>query len=162
MSENLIIDKSLSKEEQYKTLIPQIEALVFGEKNLIANISNIIAALNQTFNFWWVGVYFVENDELILGPFQGPIACTRIKKGKGVCGTSWEKEETILVPDVNAFEGHIACSSATQSEIVVPFKNQHGKIAGVIDVDSELLNNFDEVDKIYLEKISTIIQRLYS
>lgn len=160
MSENLIIDKSLSKQAQYEALIPQIEALIYGESNFIANVSNIIAAINQTFKFWWVGVYFVDSDELVLGPFQGPIACTRIKKNKGVCGTSWAKEETIIVPDVNQFEGHIACSSATQSEIVIPIFNKDNKITGVLDVDSEYLNHFDETDKIYLEKICSIIQTL--
>ena len=162
MSENLIIDTSLSKKEQYQILIPQIEALIYGEPNFIANISNIIAALNDTFKFWWIGVYFSDNEELILGPFQGPIACTRIKKGKGVCGGSWEKRETLIVSDVNQFEGHIACSSATRSEIVIPLFDKNNTIIGVLDVDSEHLDNFDETDKIYLEKISSIIQQIYS
>jgi len=162
MSENLIIDQTLSKQAQYEALIPQIEALIYGEPNFIANISNIVAALNQTFKFWWVGVYMVDNDELVLGPFQGPIACTRIKKGKGVCGTTWAKEETIIVPDVNQFEGHIACSSATQSEIVVPIFDKENQVVGVLDVDSEHLDSFNETDKIYLEKICSIIQRIHS
>lgn len=162
MAEELIIDTNLSKKEQYETLVPQIEALIYGETNFIANISNIIAALNETFKFWWIGVYFVDGEELVLGPFQGPIACTRIKKGKGVCGISWSKNDTIIVPDVNQFEGHIACSSATQSEIVLPLKNNQNQIFGVLDIDSEHLNNFDETDKIYLEKITSIIQKIYS
>ena len=162
MSENLIIDQTFSKQAQYEALIPQIEALIYGEPNFIANISNIVAALNQTFKFWWVGVYMVDNDELVLGPFQGPIACTRIKKGKGVCGTTWAKEETIIVPDVNQFEGHIACSSATQSEIVVPIFDKENQVVGVLDVDSEHLDSFNETDKIYLEKICSIIQRIHS
>lgn len=158
MAEELLIANTLTKEEKYKTLIPQIEGLVFGEKNTIANIANIMAALKQTFNFWWIGVYLVENSELVLGPFQGPIACTRIAKGKGVCGTSWLKEETLVVPDVEEFPGHIACSSASKSEIVVPIFNKENKVYGVLDVDSEHLNHFDETDKIYLEKICSIIQ----
>ena len=162
MAEELTINTSLSKKEQYETLIPQIEALIYGEPNFIANISNIIAALNETFKFWWTGIYFVYGDELVLGPFQGPIACTRIKKGKGVCGTSWQNESTLIVPDVNQFEGHIACSSTTQSEIVLPLRNKENQIIGILDIDSEHLNQFDDTDKIYLEKISYIIQRIYS
>ena len=141
-----------SKEEQYITLIPQIRALIAGEANLIANLANIAASLKQQFNFFWVGFYLVEGQELVLGPFQGPIACTRIKKGKGVCGTSWEKNETIIVPDVEAFPGHIACSSLSKSEIVIPFV-QSNKIIGVLDVDSDEYNSFDEIDAKYLKEI---------
>lgn len=151
MAESLEISTG-SKEEQYITLIPQIRALIAGEANLIANLANIAASLKQQFNFFWVGFYLVEGQELILGPFQGPIACTRIKKGKGVCGTSWEKNETIIVPDVEAFPGHIACNSLSKSEIVIPFV-QSNKIIGVLDVDSNEYNSFDEIDAKYLKEI---------
>lgn len=151
MSENLII-KGDSKKELYENLLPQIKSLVEGETDEIANMANISACLKDTFNFWWVGFYRVIGDELVLGPFQGPLACTRIKLGKGVCGTAWKNAETIIVPDVDAFPGHIACSSLTKSEIVVPvFKN--GVIAAVLDIDSEKAANFDETDKEYLERL---------
>lgn len=144
MAESLFINNG-TKVEQYKELLPQITALVSGESNLTANLANTVAALKMTFDFFWVGFYVVENDQLVLGPFQGPIACTRISKGKGVCGTSWEKKETILVPDVDAFPGHIACSSASRSEIVVPvLKND--EVVAVLDVDSDQLNDFDQAD----------------
>lgn len=151
MSENLII-KGDSKKELYENLLPQIKALVEGENDTIANMANISACLKDTFNFWWVGFYRVIGEELVLGPFQGPLACTRIRKGKGVCGTAWQKAETIVVPDVDEFPGHIACSSLTKSEIVVPvFKD--GKIIAVLDIDSERTANFDDVDKEFLEKL---------
>ena len=151
MSENLII-KGDSKKELYENLLPQIKALVEGENDMIANMANISACLKDTFNFWWVGFYRVINDELVLGPFQGPLACTRIRKGKGVCGTAWQRAETVIVPDVDEFPGHIACSSLTKSEIVVPvFKD--GKIIAVLDIDSERTANFDDVDKEFLEKL---------
>lgn len=151
MSENLII-KGDSKKELYENLLPQIKALVEGENDTIANMANISACLKDTFNFWWVGFYRVIGEELVLGPFQGPLACTRIRKGKGVCGTAWQKAETIVVPDVDEFPGHIACSSLTKSEIVVPvFKD--GKIIAVLDIDSEKTANFDDVDKEFLEKL---------
>lgn len=151
MSENLII-KGDSKKELYENLLPQIKALVEGENDTIANMANISACLKDTFNFWWVGFYRVIGEELVLGPFQGPLACTRIRKGKGVCGTAWQKAETIVVPDVDEFQGHIACSSLTKSEIVVPvFKD--GKIIAVLDIDSERTANFDDVDKEFLEKL---------
>ena len=151
MSENLII-KGDSKKELYDNLLPQIKALVEGENDMIANMANVAACLKDTFNFWWVGFYRVINDELVLGPFQGPLACTRIRKGKGVCGTAWQRAETVIVPDVDEFPGHIACSSLTKSEIVVPvFKD--GKIIAVLDVDSERTANFDDVDKEFLEKL---------
>jgi GAF domain-containing protein len=155
--EEVVINISENKENQYKSLIPQIQALIDGETNLVANLANITAALKTQFNWWWVGFYWVEENELILAPFQGPIACTRIQKGKGVCGTAWKEEKTIIVPDVTKFSGHIACSSFSKSEIVVPvFKNKI--VIGVLDVDSDQLNCFDEIDQQYLEKIVSLIQ----
>lgn len=155
MAEDLTILKG-SKQEQYESLIPQIEGLLYGENNLIANLANISAALKEQFNWWWVGFYWIHEDELVLGPFQGPVACTRIKKGRGVCGGAWEQEKTLIVEDVEKFPGHIACSSASKSEIVVPvYKN--GSIVGVLDVDSSLLADFDETDQHYLEKIVGMI-----
>jgi L-methionine (R)-S-oxide reductase len=151
MAEDLQIAKG-TKEEQYRTLLPQIKALTEGEPDLIANLANIAAALKEQFNWWWVGFYLVKDDELVLGPFQGPIACTRIRKGRGVCGTSWEKATTLIVPDVEQFPGHIACSSLSKSEIVVPIL-RNNTVVGVLDVDSEHLNYFDETDKYYLEEI---------
>ncbi|MDH5379552.1 MAG: GAF domain-containing protein [Cyclobacteriaceae bacterium] len=152
MAEELIIPKTDSREDIYKSILPQIQALTAGETDLIANLANITAALMEAFRFLWVGFYIVKEDELVLGPFQGPVACTRISKGKGVCGTAWEKAETILVPDVEEFPGHIACSSASRSEIVVPvIKN--GKVIMVLDVDSEKVNNFSGIDQKYLEEI---------
>jgi L-methionine (R)-S-oxide reductase len=156
MSEELYIDKNTSREEKYQSLVPQIQALIAGEDDLIANMANISAALKEVFSFFWVGFYIVKNDELVLGPFQGPIACTRIALGKGVCGTSWKEAKTIIVPDVDQFPGHIACSSASRSEIVVPvFKN--GKIIAVLDVDSEHLDHFDKTDEIYLTKLTSLL-----
>lgn len=146
-----------SKQEQYQALIPQIKAIIEGEEDLIANLANIAAALKQQFNWWWVGFYWVKGDELVLAPFQGPLACTRIKKGKGVCGTSWQKEETILVKDVNKFPGHIACSSLSKSEIVIPVFNAKKQVVGVLDVDSEHLNFFDEIDQKNLQEIVGLI-----
>lgn len=152
MAEELHIS-GVSREEKYKSLLPQIDSLLDGETDAVANAANICAALRQTFHFFWIGFYFVKNDELVLGPFQGDVACTRIQKGRGVCGTSWEKKETILVPDVDAFPGHIACSSLSRSEIVVPvFKNN--EVVAVIDLDSDKLNDFSHIDKIYLEQIA--------
>lgn len=145
-----------SKQEQYEALLPQIEALISGEPDLIANLANISAALFQQFKWLWVGFYIVRAEELVLGPFQGPIACTRIRKGKGVCGTSWERAETLVVPDVEKFPGHIACSSLSRSEIVVPLIDK-GNVWGVLDVDSIELNDFDAVDKKYLELLVTRI-----
>ncbi len=158
MAEQLDI-KAGSKTEQYQILIPQIKALIEGEPNMVANTANIAAALRQTFNWFWVGFYFVEGDSLVLGPFQGDIACTRIQSGKGVCGTAWEKAESLIVPDVNAFPGHIACSALSQSEIVVPVIKD-GKVHMILDVDSDQLNDFDETDKMYLENIANIIASL--
>jgi L-methionine (R)-S-oxide reductase len=155
MSENLEIVAG-SKLEKYTSLLPQIESLCFGERNKIANLANVCAALRQTFGFFWVGFYEVdptaERPELVLSAFQGDIACTRIAKGRGVCGTAWQTENTQLVPDVEQFPGHIACSAATRSEIVVPvFKNKH--VIAVLDVDSDVLNDFDEQDVLALEKL---------
>ena len=152
MSENLII-KGDSKKELYENLLPQIKSLIEGEDDIIANMANVAACLKDTFNFWWVGFYRVVGDELVLGPFQGPLACTRIRKGKGVCGTAWQNAQTVIVPDVDAFPGHIACSSLTKSEIVVPIINK-GVVTAVLDIDSEKADNFDDTDKFYLEKIA--------
>lgn len=151
MSENLIIQGN-NKQELYENLLPQIKSLVEGETDEIANMANVSACLKDTFNFWWVGFYRVIDNELVLGPFQGPLACTRIRKGKGVCGTAWQETKTQIVPDVDAFPGHIACSSLTRSEIVVPII-KNGEVVAVLDIDSEKLANFDEVDKENLEKL---------
>ena len=156
MAEDLTVTKEGTKEEQYISLIPQIEALMYGETDQIANLSNICAALKEQFNWFWVGFYLVKNDELVLGPFQGPVACTRIKKGKGVCGASWAQQETIIVPDVDSFPGHIACASASKSEIVLPIF-QGNTIIGVLDVDSEYLSHFDDIDFVYLNKIIRLL-----
>jgi len=142
----------MSKEETYKSLLPQIRELTKNERDLTANLANISAALKQAFGFFWVGFYLVKESELVLGPFQGPVACTRIPLGKGVCGTAWKERKTIIVPDVEQFPGHIACSSESKSEIVVPLFN-NGEIIGVLDIDSDRLNTFDETDVAYLEKI---------
>ncbi len=158
MAEDLNIQTG-TKQEQYEALIPQIAGLLQGETNLIANLANISAALKEQFNWWWVGFYWIHNEELVLGPFQGPVACTRIKKGRGVCGSTWEKGVTIIVDDVEKFPGHIACSSASKSEIVVPVFDK-GNIVGVLDVDSAHLSDFDEIDQLYLEKIVGLIPGL--
>ena len=151
MAEDLLITKG-SKAEQYEALLPQIMGLIEGENDLIANLANISAALKEQFNWLWVGFYLVKQNELVLGPFQGPVACTRIKKGRGVCGTAWEKANTLIVPDVEKFPGHIACSSLSRSEIVLPiFKDNI--VIGVLDVDSAYLNSFDHTDQQFLEKI---------
>lgn len=152
MSEELIISRSENKTERYETLLPQVRALVTDEPNFVANMANVCAALKEAMGFFWVGFYLVEEDELVLGPFQGPVACTRIQKGKGVCGSSWASKETVIVPNVDEFPGHIACSSQSKSEIVIPgIKNN--KVILVLDVDSDRLNDFDEVDKKYLTQI---------
>lgn len=159
MAEELLISSSADKSARYATLIPQIEALVSDEPDFIANLSNIAAALKQTMDFFWVGFYLVKGDQLVLGPFQGPIACTRINLGKGVCGTSWKEKKTIIVPNVDEFPGHIACSSASRSEIVLPaFKN--GEVLLVLDVDSDKLNDFDATDEESLEKVMRIVETL--
>lgn len=157
MAENLIVATSPEKAERYETLLPQIESLIAGESDLVANLSNIAAALKQTFGFFWVGFYLVKEDQLVLGPFQGPIACTRIGFGKGVCGAAWKQEETIVVPNVDEFPGHIACSSDSKSEIVLPaFKN--GKVFLVLDVDSDKLNDFDDTDAQFLGRLMKLIE----
>ena len=155
MAEDLQIIKG-SKTEQYEALIPQIKGLLTGESNLIANLANTAAALKEQFGWFWVGFYLVEKDELVLGPFQGPVACTRIKKGRGVCGSSWEQAKTLIVPDVEKFPGHIACSSLSKSEIVVPLFKE-GNIWGVLDVDSSEYNQFDETDQHYLGQIVALL-----
>ena len=157
MAEDLSINTSTDKAEQYKSLIPQIEALLYGEPDLVANLANVCAALKEQFKWFWVGFYLVKNGELVLGPFQGPVACTRIGKGKGVCGAAWAQAETVIVPDVEAFPGHIACSSLSKSEIVVPLLGEIGVVA-VLDVDASELDQFDETDKLYLEQIVKLIK----
>jgi len=145
-----------TKEEKYTLLLKQAQALVEGETNIVANMANLSALLNETFHFWWTGFYLVHDKELVLGPFQGPVACTRIGFGKGVCGTSWKEQRTVIVPDVEEFPGHIACSSLSRSEIVVPIK-RNDEVTGVIDIDSEQLNTFDETDAKYLERLAEIM-----
>lgn len=155
MAEDLTIVRG-NKQEQYESLIPQIKGLLDGEPDQVANLANVAAALKEQFGWFWVGFYLVKGDELVLGPFQGPVACTRIRKGRGVCGSSWANASTLIVPDVEKFPGHIACSSLSKSEIVVPlFKN--GEVIGVLDVDSELLDQFDETDQRFLEAIVALI-----
>ena len=159
MAEELLVSTSADKAEKYQTLLPQIEGLISGEGDMIANLSNIAAALKQTMNFFWVGFYLVKENQLVLGPFQGPIACTRIDYGRGVCGHAWKEKKTIIVPNVEEFPGHIACSSASQSEIVLPaFKKE--TVALVLDVDSDKLNDFDSRDQEALEKLMRIIERI--
>lgn len=155
MAEDLQI-KLGTKEEQYQSLLPQIKGLVHGETDLIANLANVVAALKEQFCWFWVGFYLVKNNELVLGPFQGPVACTRIKKGRGVCGACWEKAETIIVPDVEKFPGHIACSSLSKSEIVIPIL-QNNEVVSVLDVDSDSFNHFDEIDQLYLKQIVSLL-----
>jgi L-methionine (R)-S-oxide reductase len=160
MAESLIVDQNLTKEEKYEALLPQIEALVTGETDLIANLSNMMAALHHGMGFFWVGVYFNKEGQLVLGPFQGPVACTRIPYHKGVCGACYTRQETILVPDVEAFPGHIACSSDSKSEIVIPVIKD-GEVKLVLDVDSDQLNDFDEVDQKYLEQLMKLVESWY-
>ena len=155
MAEDLTIVKG-DKLAQYQSLIPQIKSLLEGETDLIANMANVCAALKEQFNWFWVGFYLVKQNELVLGPFQGPVACTRIQKGRGVCGTSWAQEKTLIVPNVDEFPGHIACSNLSKSEIVILI-TKNGEVIGVFDVDSELLNQFDEVDQKGLEEIMMLI-----
>ena len=155
MSEELKVANG-TKAEKYAELLPQIQAVVSGESDLIANMANVASMLHETFRFWWTGFYRVVDGELVLGPFQGPLACTRIAKGKGVCGTAWAERQTLIVPDVDAFPGHIACSSLSRSEIVVPVIRQ-GEIIAVLDIDSEHLSTFDDTDRENLEKITSIL-----
>src|SRR5580765_580664 len=156
MSEDLYIIRG-TKEEQYTNLLPQVKGLLEGETELVANLANVTAALKEQFNWLWVGFYLVKNDELVVGPFQGPVACTRIKKGRGVCGTSWAEAKTMIVPDVEKFPGHIACSSLSRSEIVLPVI-RNNQVIGVLDVDSVDLNHFDETDRVYLEKVLELLE----
>ncbi|WP_416867934.1 MAG: GAF domain-containing protein [Imperialibacter sp.] len=157
MAETLFIPQEATKQDKYESLVPQVEALIAGEPDLTANLANIAAALKYGMGFFWVGFYMVKDDQLVLGPFQGPIACTRINLGKGVCGSSWKEARTFIVPDVDQFPGHIACSGDSKSEIVLPIIRE-GKVLGVLDVDSDRLNEFDEVDQRYLEQIIDMLQ----
>ena len=156
MAEELKIANG-GKEERYALLYKQIEALVEGETDTIANMANVSAMIHHTFRFWWTGFYRVQGEELVLGPFQGPLACSRIKFGRGVCGTTWKERRTQVVPDVEQFPGHIACNSASKSEIVVPLFDTHGNVTAVLDIDSEYYNTFDTTDRIWLEKIVTLL-----
>jgi len=156
MAEDLKIVKG-EKESQYQSLLPQVEALIAYESDLVANLANAVAALKEQFGWFWVGFYLVKDGELVLAPFQGPVACTRIKKGKGVCGASWEQQKTLIVPDVDKFPGHIACSSLSKSEIVVPVI-RNGEVIGVLDVDSDDYDQFDETDQRYLEQLVALIR----
>jgi L-methionine (R)-S-oxide reductase len=158
LAEELVISSSTDKQERYKTLLPQVQSLISGETDIVANLSNIAAALKQGMNFFWVGFYLVKDNQLVLGPFQGPVACTRINFGKGVCGTSWKEKKTIIVPNVDEFPGHIACSSESKSEIVLPAL-RNGEVALVLDVDSDKLNAFDEIDRRHLEEVIRSIEK---
>lgn len=158
MAEHLIVDNLLSKEEKYKSLLLQIKALIEGEEDIIANMANVSAAIKEMFDYFWVGFYQVKSEMLVLGPFQGPIACTRIKYGRGVCGTCWKEKSTIIVPDVDQFPGHIACSSLSRSEIVVPVMKDN-EVLVVLDVDSVELDEFDEIDSLYLNEICSLLIR---
>lgn len=157
MSEELHLNVQGNKQENYESLLPQLVALIESESDLTANLANLSAALHQAFGWWWVGFYWVKNRELVLAPFQGPIACTRIGFGKGVCGTAWKEQKSHLVPDINKFAGHIACSSLSVSEIVVPIFDKLQNVVGVLDVDSEKYDLLDDIDVFYLEKISKMI-----
>lgn len=159
MSEQLIFSSN-DKEGRYKELLPQLTALLEGEKSLIANLANTTSALKMTFDFFWVGFYLIDGEQLVLGPFQGPIACTRINYGRGVCGTSWKEGKTLIVPNVNEFPDHIACSSLSQSEIVIPILKDN-KVIAILDVDSEQLNSFDAIDQQYLEKIGECVSSYF-
>lgn len=159
MAETLNITGT-TKAEKYKSLLPQMQALVEGEKDATANLANVVAALRQTFGYFWIGFYLVKENELVLGPFQGPVACTRIGLGKGVCGASWQRAETIIVDDVEKFPGHIACSSESKSEIVVPVFNKERRVVAVLDVDEDKYAMFDATDKLYLEKVAELVTSL--
>lgn len=158
MAESIIFTPEADRATRYQELLPQLSALIESESDLIANLANTAAVLREAFGFFWVGFYLVKSDELVLGPFQGPLACTRIRKGKGVCGSSWERAQTLLVPDVDAFPGHIACSSASRSEIVVPVLVNKNVVA-VLDVDSDQLNDFSETDQRYLEELCALLAK---
>ena len=156
MTEELTIHNG-SKAERYAELLPQIKAVIADEPDSIANMANIAAMLWQTFHWWWIGFYRVIDGELVLGPFQGPMACTRIRKGRGVCGTAWQEDQTQVVPDVDQFPGHIACSSASRSEIVVPIHDSQGQVTAVLDIDSAELGTFDDTDRLWLEQIAALL-----
>jgi L-methionine (R)-S-oxide reductase len=163
VAENIVFEEGLNKKEKYEAIMPQLEALVAGETDIIANTANIISALKEAFSFFWIGIYFVKErmgkEELVLGPFQGPPACVRIEKGKGVCGTAWQIKSSIVVDDVDKFPGHIACSALSRSEIVVPvFKNE--EVFAIIDVDSKELSDFDSIDEKYLIEVAGLISTL--
>ena len=157
MAEELVLQQG-HKADQYQSILPQIQAIIEDETDMIANLANICAALKQQFDWFWIGFYLVKDRELVLGPFQGPIACTRIAKGRGVCGTVWQQHQTIIVPDVDQFPGHIACSSASKSEIVLPIMS-NGDCVGVLDIDSDELNQFDEIDAEYLQQLMLMIEK---
>lgn len=161
MAENLLIPQTANRAEIYESIIPQIEFLVEDEPDLIANLANISAVLKEAFGFFWVGFYLKKEGQLVLGPFQGPLACTRINFDKGVCGFAYSNKQTIIVPNVDEFPGHIACSSASKSEIVLPAFDKNGEVFLVLDVDSDLLNDFSEIDQIWLEKLMKIIEKIY-
>ncbi|SFD77501.1 GAF domain-containing protein [Spirosoma endophyticum] len=160
MAETLIIPQTTSRQAIYDSLVPQIAALIDGEPDLVANLANIAAALKEAFGFFWIGFYLKKDDQLVLGPFQGPVACTRISFNKGVCGAAYTRRETILVPDVEQFPGHIACSSASKSEVVIPVFDRSGNVAMVLDIDSDQLNDFSEIDQAGLERIARLITDL--
>ncbi|WP_312050597.1 GAF domain-containing protein [Acinetobacter courvalinii] len=157
MAEELVLQQG-HKVEQYQSILPQIQAIVEDEADVIANLANICAALKQQFGWFWIGFYLVKGNELVLGPFQGPIACTRIAKGRGVCGSAWQQQQVIVVPDVDQFPGHIACSSDSKSEIVLPMM-KNGECVGVLDIDSDKLNQFDEVDAEHLQQLMAMIEK---
>lgn len=158
MHENVTIARNLDKAEKYRLAELQIAALLQGEPNRIANLANTAAALKEIFGFFWVGFYMLDQEVLVLGPFQGTVACTRLYRGKGVCAAAWEQNETVLVPDVDAFPGHVACSSASRSEIVVPLRDRSGEVVGVLDVDSDVLDDFDDTDRVGLERIVKVVE----
>ncbi|WP_234736505.1 GAF domain-containing protein [Tellurirhabdus bombi] len=160
MAETLVLPQTADRQEVYDSLLPQLEALTTDEPDLVANLANIAAALKEAFGFFWVGFYLKKESQLVLGPFQGPIACTRIQLDKGVCGAAYSRRETMLVPDVEQFPGHIACSSASKSEVVVPVFDKDGQVAMVLDVDSDELNDFSETDARALEKVASLITAL--
>ena len=149
----------MTKQEKYEELLPQVLGLIEGETNAVSVMANVAAMLHDTFGWWWTGFYTASGGQLELGPFQGPVACYRIKRGRGVCGTAWERDETIIVPDVEQFPGHIACSSLSRSEIVVPVHDAQGAVVAVLDIDSRDLSTFDETDRIYLEKLASALSK---
>ena len=157
MAEDLHVSSG-GKAERYRVLLPQVRSLLAGETDRVANLANVAAALKTTFGFFWVGFYRVQGDELVLGPFQGPVACTRIARGRGVCGTAWQEDRTLVVPDVDAFPGHIACSSLSRSEIVVPLHDREGRVWGVLDIDSDRPSAFDETDAAWLEELCMLLK----